>query len=114
MKVRDSGFDKNKFSPPPILGAALGWRKGPVDNDGGVAGLGGGHVRGADETHAGSVRGVTVPQQLDLEVQLVEAILGTGKSKFSESRRLFVTQLLCSIPGSGGSGRIGMVPSNQG
>ena len=66
-----------KCLPSPILGAALRWRKCPVDDDGGVTSFGRVHIRGADETDTGGVRRVAVPQQLDLEVELVEAVLGT-------------------------------------
>ena len=66
-----------KCLPSPILGAALRWRKCPVDDDGGVTSLCRVHIRGADETDTGGVRRVAVPQQLDLEVELVETVLGT-------------------------------------
>ena len=57
--------------------AALRWRKRPVDDNGGVTSLCRVHIRGADETDTGGVRRVAVPQQLDLEVELVETVLGT-------------------------------------
>ena len=66
-----------KCLPSPILGAALRWRKCPVDDDGGVTSFGRVHIRGADETDTGGVRRVAVAQQLDLEVELVETVLGT-------------------------------------
>ena len=66
-----------KCLPSPILWAALRWRKRPVDDNGGVTSLCRVHIRGADETDTGGVRRVAVPQQLDLEVQLVETVLGT-------------------------------------
>ena len=66
-----------KCLPSPILWAALRWGKRPVDDNGGVTSLCRVHIRGADETDTGGVRRVAVPQQLDLEVQLVETVLGT-------------------------------------
>ena len=66
-----------KCLPSPILGAALRWRKCPVDDDGGVTSFGRVHIRGADEADTGGVRRVAVAQQLDLEVELVETVLGT-------------------------------------
>ena len=66
-----------KCLPSPILWAALRWRKCPVDDNGGVTSLCRVHIRGADETDTGGVRRVAVPQQLDLEVELVETVLGT-------------------------------------
>ena len=65
-----------KYLPSPILGAALRWRKRPVDDNGGITSFGGVHIRGADETDTGGVRRVAVSQQLDLEVELVETVLG--------------------------------------
>ena len=65
-----------KCLPSPILGAALRWRKCPVDDNGGITSLCRVHIRGADETDTGGVRRVAVPQQLDLEVELVETVLG--------------------------------------
>ena len=66
-----------KCLPSPILWAALRWRKRPVDDNGGITSLCRVHIRGADKTDTGGVRGVAVPQQLDLEVELVETVLGT-------------------------------------
>ena len=65
-----------KCLPSPILGAALRWRKCPVDDNGGVTSLCRVHIRGANETDTGGVRRVAVSQQLDLEVELVETVLG--------------------------------------
>ena len=72
--------------PSPILWAALRWRKCPVDDNGGVTSLCRVHIRGADETDTGGVRRVAVSQQLDLEVELVETVLGTEEEvvKFME------------------------------
>ena len=68
---------QGKYLPSPILGATLRWRKCPVDDNGGITSLCRVHIRGADETDTGGVRCVAVSQQLDLEVELVETVLGT-------------------------------------